>query len=58
MVVFGRCCAAKMGWSCVDGGRREAEGTQEIGLHVETRPNGMGRRLQGGTDGRPPSGVG
>lgn len=34
---------------CVDGGHKEAKGTQEIGLQTHARPNGMGgRRLQGG----------
>ena len=41
---------AKMGWLRgwdLGGGAQQAKGTQEIGLQTQTRPNGMGRRLQG-----------
>lgn len=46
-----KCAAvqAKMGWlrGWIGWGAQDAKGTQEIGLHTQTRPNGMGRRLQG-----------
>lgn len=45
----GAAVQAKMGWlrGWIGRGAQDAKGTQEIGLHTQTRPNGMGRRLQG-----------
>lgn len=45
----GAAVQAKMGWlrGWIGWGAQDAKGTQEIGLHTQTRPNGMGRRLQG-----------